>query len=150
MLYWYEVRSPLHFSYKPHVSEYPELSFVINEADTIITYFVYIFLPSRSRLWIFHEMEFLLISCQYFAWICFFTSADRRAHNQIHLILIGNGIQLYLKSSLSGELTVIPITMWCLQEFGTDWQRVNEQGKCLIWRDSISRKRKEVDCKEWH
>jgi len=34
----------------------------------------------------------------------------------------GDGIQVYSMYHLLGELTVILITVWCLQKLGKDWQ----------------------------
>jgi hypothetical protein len=50
------------------------------------------------------------------------TSPDGKTHNQIDHVLIGDGIQIYSMYDLSGELTVILISIWWLQKLGKDWQ----------------------------
>jgi endonuclease/exonuclease/phosphatase family metal-dependent hydrolase len=49
-------------------------------------------------------------------------SPDGKNNNQIDHVLIGDGIQVYSMCDLSGELTVILITIWCLQKLGKDWR----------------------------
>jgi hypothetical protein len=39
---------------------------------------------------------------------------------------------------LTGELTVILITICWLQKLGKDWQQVNNQHRSLLWKDLIS------------
>jgi hypothetical protein len=48
------------------------------------------------------------------------TSPDGKTHNQIDRVLID--IQVYSVCDLSGELTVILITIWWLQKLVKDWQ----------------------------
>jgi hypothetical protein len=43
---------------------------------------------------------------------CTWTPAGGKTHNQIYHILIGDGIPVYSIYDLSGELTVILITVW--------------------------------------
>jgi hypothetical protein len=45
---------------------------------------------------------------------CTRTSPDGKTHNQIYLMLIGDGMRIYSMHDLSGELTIILITVWCL------------------------------------
>jgi hypothetical protein len=53
-----------------------------------------------------------------YTWI----SSDGKTHNQIDHVLIGDGIQVYSMCDLSGELTVILITIWWLQKLGKHWR----------------------------
>ena len=46
------------------------------------------------------------------------TSPDGNYHKQIDHILIGDGIRVYQMYEVSGELTVILITIWWLQKLG--------------------------------
>jgi len=39
---------------------------------------------------------------------------------------------------VSGELTVMLITMWWLQKLGKDWQYVNKQHRSLMVKEFIS------------
>jgi hypothetical protein len=47
------------------------------------------------------------------------TPPDGKNHNHI---LIGGGIPVCSMYDLTGELSVILITIWCLQKLGKDWQ----------------------------
>jgi hypothetical protein len=68
-----------------------------------------------------------------------YTSPDGKTYNQIDHVLIGGGNQVYLMYDLSGELTVILITIWWLQKLRKDWRQVNEQLRSLMRRDLLSR-----------
>jgi exonuclease III len=50
------------------------------------------------------------------------TSPDGKTHYQVDHVLIGDSIQVYSMCDLSGELTVILITVWWLQKLGKDWR----------------------------
>jgi hypothetical protein len=51
------------------------------------------------------------------------TSPDGKTHSQIYYILIiGDGIQVYLISDHSGQQIVILTTTWWWQRLGKDWQ----------------------------
>jgi hypothetical protein len=50
------------------------------------------------------------------------TSPGGKKYNQIDDVLIGDSIQVYSMYDLSGELTVILITIWWLQMLGKDWR----------------------------
>jgi len=63
-------------------------------------------------------MMFLHRNIHKYTW----TSPDGKTHKQIEHILVGDGIQVYSMHDLSGELTVILITIWWLQKLGKVWQ----------------------------
>jgi len=49
-------------------------------------------------------------------------SPDGKTHNQIDHILIDRRLRSsILDVQVSGELTVIPVTVWWLQKLGRDW-----------------------------
>ena len=51
------------------------------------------------------------------------TARDGKTNNQInHILIAGDGIRVYKMYEFSGELTVIPITIWWLQKLREDWQ----------------------------
>jgi hypothetical protein len=51
------------------------------------------------------------------------TSPDGKTHNQIdHVLIDRSWHQVYSMCDLSGELTVIRITIWWLQKLGKDWR----------------------------
>ena len=53
-----------------------------------------------------------------YTWI----SPDGQTHNKIDRILIvGEGFRVHSMYDLSGELTVILITIWWLQKLGKEW-----------------------------
>jgi hypothetical protein len=49
------------------------------------------------------------------------TSPNGKTHNQIDHLLIDRRWHSSILKYLSGELTVILITIWCLKELGKDW-----------------------------
>jgi hypothetical protein len=56
------------------------------------------------------------------------TSPNKKTHNQIDHMLIDNRWHSSVPDyDLSGELTVILITIWCLQKLRKDFQSVNKQ-----------------------
>jgi len=51
------------------------------------------------------------------------TSPDGKTNNQIgHILTAGDGIRVYSMYNLSGELTLILITIWWLEKLEKDWQ----------------------------
>jgi hypothetical protein len=47
---------------------------------------------------------------------------------------------------LSGELTVILVTIWWLQNLGKYWQEVNKKHRNLMWRENFNlRKLRELE-----
>jgi hypothetical protein len=49
---------------------------------------------------------------------------------------------------LSGQQTVIPITIWWLKNLGTDWQEVNRQ--CKILYGQIQSQKTKQGSKVWY